>query len=254
MRALSLAWCLMFFLCTPALAQTQPAGAGPTDPEQRGSGLPPISINVRSAFGAGQGAFKDNAPRLTGITVEGHVRVRESPLRFGAAWTYLRYATERQRSLGTSEYFTNLPVLVTTSNYLTALHGVVRVQPAKGRVRPYVDGLVGFSFVFTDTTINDAQNGCYGNTACKRARNNEDYGFSVGGGAGVTIDLKSWPGGETHSPGSVDLDIGLRYPYGGEVEHLTNTILDPNSVAAEFTSRRSRTDVLAMQAGFAIQF
>ena len=120
-------------------------------------------------------------------------------------------------------------------------------------VRPYVDGLVGFSFVYTETRVNDAERGC-SRFLCATVKNHEDYGFSGGGGAGVTINLKSWPGDETHSPGSVGLDIGVRYLYGGEVQHLTNTILDPNSVAAEFTSRRSRTDVLTIQAGFAVQF
>jgi hypothetical protein len=129
------------------------------------------------------------------------------------------------------------------------LHGRIRVQRPGSRIRPYVDGLVGFNYIVTSTSV-DAENVCYGvppTVVCDddgdSVTNVDDFVLSTGGGAGVMFAL----GAEPHS---VRFDVSVRYLYGGEASYLTDGDIhwqEDGPVTVRF--RHSRTDMLMIFAG-----
>ncbi len=144
-----------------------------------------------------------------GAAVDFTVRVGQTPISVGAALDYLRYGTETRRL----SVFPSVPEVlndVNTTNNFIRTHALVRVQPRAGRVRPYAEGLLGFSYAYTQTSVDlGYEGGSEGTTHLG------DFAPSFGAGGGVTIGLASW------SEGRLGLEIGLRYLTGGEVDYLT---------------------------------
>jgi hypothetical protein len=94
-------------------------------------------------------------------------------------------------------------------------HGRVRVQQSQGRVRAYGDGLMGFNYLLTTTSV-DAEDTCIyvGTTyVCDddgdSITNLDDVVLSVGGGVGIQEAFGT-------APSPARLDLSLRYLYGGE--------------------------------------
>jgi hypothetical protein len=200
-------------------------------------------------MGVAVGDFRENVQFSAGLT--GHVDfgLGGGPVSIGAEGTYLWYGSESRDVPLVG--IPNLAVGVGTSNDMFLLHGRVRVQRPDGRVRPYVDGLVGFNYIATTTSI-DAEETCYyiGSTYyCDddgdSITNLDDFVLSAGGGAGVMFAFGA-------SPHSMRLDLSLRYLYGGEAEYLTEgDIRWPEEGPVIFQPHRSRTDMLMVYVGLA---
>ena len=200
-------------------------------------------------IGVPVGDFQDNILIAGGISGHFGFRLGESPLSLGVEASYLNYGNEdRMLPVGG---LPDLTVGVDTSNDVFLFHGRTRAQKRAGRVRPYVDGLVGFSYLTTTTSV-DAKESCSsldGSYSCSddgdSVTNLDDLVFSAGVGGGVMIGLGK--------SGSVKLDLSLRYLYGAQATYLTEggirwadtgpPILDPH---------RSRTDMLLIVIGITL--
>ena len=92
-------------------------------------------------------------------------------------------------------------------------HGRIRIQQREGRWRPYVDGLLGFTDIFTKTSIELGSNLFNSADVGPSTTNLRDFALSYGGGAGVMIGFGS-------PPSAARLDISVRYLKGGEADYL----------------------------------
>ena len=84
-------------------------------------------------------------------------KIPRSPLSIGASLGLIVYGSET-REEPFSSTITDVIVDVTTRNYILQCHFLMRLQPQEGILRPYLDGLVGFNYIWTQTGVYDQTN------------------------------------------------------------------------------------------------
>jgi hypothetical protein len=195
------------------------------------------------ALGVPVGDFSENIDFSAGVTGQFDYGLAGSVFSLGAEGTILFYGSESRRVPLVG--FPDLSVRVETTHSMALLHGRLRAQRREGRVRPYVDALVGFNYIATTTSV-DADEACDDDGSCDDDSRTDidDLVLSAGGGAGVTFGFGA-------APHAARLDIGVRYLYGGEAEYLTEAgiLWDRDPVALQ--PLRSRTDMVMIYIGVA---
>jgi len=201
-----------------------------------------------------QGAFSDNVGRAgIGGTVMAGLRFSGTPAVVGLDLGFMNYGIERR----TEPFSTTIPdvrVNVRTSNDILLSHLVLRLQPDDGSIRPHVDGLFGFKYLFTSTRIEDR--GSAGREPIASSTNFDDFALSFGGGAGVDIRLaQPSPSADgSVSVRGVYLNLGVRYLFGEEAEYLRRGSIERTNGDLTFDVRRSRTDMLTFGLGVSLKF
>jgi hypothetical protein len=211
-----------------------------------------LEAGVDFLTGLPQNEFRDKT-REVGYGVSGHVGyfIRDTPVMVGADIGYLRYGTEKRRE-SLSETIPELSVDVKTTNNILMLHGFARLQPQDGAVRPYVEGLYGFKYLFTRTSITD---NWYDETIAS-ATNYDDLVASRGLGAGV--DIKLW-NGHKHPGGSgvfdISLNLSANYLWGSKAGYLKKgSIIRNEDGSLTYLIYRSKTDMLTPHFGLRVRF
>ena len=204
-------------------------------------GLLRFQLSPKFLTGVQIGRFGNKIGTTPGGAVDFTARVAQTPVSVGAAFDYLRYGTETRRIA----LFPAVPEVLSDidTNNLFRAHALVRFQPSTGRMRPYAEGLLGFSYVYTHTSVDLGDEGDQAGTT-----HLGDFAPSVGAGGGVTIGLASV------QDARVALDIGLRYLTGGEVDYLTRGELQRNENGVTFEPTRSPATLFALQIGIAVDF
>jgi hypothetical protein len=169
----------------------------------------------------------------------------------GADIGYLRYGTENRRE-SLSDTIPDIAVDVKTTNNILMLHGFVRLQPQDGPVRPYVEGLWGFKYLFTRTSITDS----WYEEPIASSTNYDDLVGSRGLGAGVDIKLRN---GHKHPGGSgvfdISLNLSARYLWGSKADYLKKgSIIRDEDGSLTYLGYRSKTDMLTPQFGLRVRF
>jgi hypothetical protein len=217
-------------------AATQAAPVQPAGPRnwQGGLGL---------ALGVPVGDFSENVDIAAGVTGQFDYGIGGSPFSLGAEGTILFYGSESRHVPLVG--FPDLSVKVETSNQMAFLHGRLRAQRREGRVRPYLDALVGFNYISTTTSV-VADEVCVDNGSCDDDSRTDidDLVLSAGGGAGVTFGFGA-------APHTARLDIGVRYLYGGEADYLTEGAIFRGREPVALEPHRSRTDMVMIYIGVA---
>ena len=231
-------------------SQTRPsAPAAQPDTQAPGSlaadvlGLRRFRFEPGFAVGVPVGAFGDKTAASFGGALDFGVGLGRTPISVGAAIDYLRYGTETRHIA----LFPALPEVVSdvdTTNNVFHAHALVRVQPRTGRVRPYAEGLLGFSHADTSTSVDLGGDDGGGASTTHLA----DYAPSVGFGGGVTVLLVSG------RDAGLSLDLGLRYLTGGNVNYLTKGAIQRDEHGATFEPERSPLSMLRAQIGIAVEF
>jgi opacity protein-like surface antigen len=196
-----------------------------------------------------QGEFKDNLDQ-NGFGLGGSFGYRfpQSPVSLGGELNYAIYGHNSR-----DQYFAGLPVRVTVETNNSIVEGLLymRVQPPTGPVRPYVDGLVGFNYFFTSTTIKNRSN----SSEIASDTNQDDTALAYGGGGGVMFRLSQRPVEPGKSSlSAILLDIRARYLVGGNAEYL-----DPGQIRLEndqilYQIHQSKTDLLTVGVGVTFEF
>ncbi len=132
-------------------------------------------------------------------------------------------------------------VRVGTSNLMLLGHFVVRWQATAGALRPYVEGLAGITYLWTQTSVDDHSGGTIATTV-----NLDDAAFSFGGGAGVLVDVVR---GRRFG---LMLDAGARFLAGGRANYLRPGELGNRTFAPNWHT--SRTDLIEARVGMAVDF
>ena len=199
--------------------------------------------------GAPQGEFKDNLD-ATGYGITGHIGYspKTQPLMIGVEVGYMNYGSETR----TEPFSTTIPdvyVNVTTTNNLVLTHLFLRAQPTKGTIRPYLEGLVGFSYFFTETKI---ENKNHSGEEIASNTNQDDATLSGGGGLGAMVQVYSKD--KDNRKIEVLLDFRTRYLIGGEAEYLKKGSIRRESNRVVYDINKSKTNLLTFQFGVAVRF
>ena len=156
---------------------------------------------------------------------------------------FLVYGFERRHE----PFSTTIPdvtVAVETSNAIAMGHLLLRLQPPTGSFQPYIDGLFGFKYFFTETSINDE----HGDFAIASSTNFDDAALSYGVGGGLDFEIH-----RGHRK-SVFINVGARYLFGSEAEYLKEGSIERRNGRVFFTTERSETDILITQLGITMKF
>jgi hypothetical protein len=157
-----------------------------------------------------------------------------------AIYGYERYST--------GDYYGYLTD-VTTSNNIAWVGVGPQIGVPDGRLRPYVNGYAGYSFLWTTTTLDDGYDDYYHDPYYDddvSYTEQDDWSFSYGAGAGVYI-----PVSVGRNP--VSIDLGLRYHNNGEAEYLRegDIVGNPDGSVSLFPVR-SDTDLMTYHIGVSI--
>jgi hypothetical protein len=208
-------------------------------------------------LGVPSGEFRDQIedPGFGGSVFAG-VRFGASPFVLGLDLNVLVYGRSRDTVPFSTTIGPRVLVDVVTTNSIVQPHLALRLQPADGLVRPYVDGLLGFKYLFTETSVRDDDRN-QDDDPIASTTNFDDFAFS--GGAGAGLDIRMYRGTAAGDVRDVSLHLGVQYLVGQEAEYLAegdliddnnNGRLDPD----ELDVRRSTTTLIQPQIGVAVRF
>ena len=214
-------------LTTAAQAQVYPQGD--------------ISVIV----GFPQGEFEDTVDNVgVGLNFFAGLGFGRSPIVIGLDAGFLVYGYERRREIF-SPTIPDVRVGVETSNAIAMGHVVLRLQPPSGAVQPYLDGLFGMKYFFTETTVRDDD---FFDEEIASTTNFDDAALSYGVGGGIDILLHQGRGK------AVMINAGARYLFGTEAEYLQEGAIERRNGRVFFSTDRSETNLLIAQLGITLKF
>ncbi len=211
------------------------------------------NVGAQFTVGVPMGEFGDRLDGAIGfgLSAQGLYQIPRSPVSVGANLGFLIYGQETIRTPFGSGPLGRVDVDVVTTNNLAGFHGLVRLQQPSGTFRPYADGLIGLSYLFTESRIQDTSGQ---RPDIASTTNFDDVTFSFGAGAGfqaTLLDQVSEEGRRTQ----LALDVSLRYLRGGEAEYLRRgSIREGQDGSLIYDIERSRTDLLLPQVGVVFRF
>jgi hypothetical protein len=243
---------LLLAVAAPATAQQAPSRSA--TPAVSGVG------SLSFALGIPTRDFADNVDGLGyGGSLFAGAQFRAAPFVVGVDFTFLVYDRDTDRVPFSQTVGPRVPVDVVTTNNIVQPHLVLRLQPTGGRVRPYVEALGGFKYLFTETRIEDVE--VRDNPDIASSVNFDDVSPSGGGGAGLDIRVYDAPPAAAAESGlrSLSIHVSTQYLFGQEAEYLEEGALrDDNRNGRldrdELNIRRSRTDLVVPRLGVSVQF
>jgi len=204
--------------------------------------------------GVPQGDFKQNVNR-PGFGLSGFLGcgLGRTPLMFGGSLGVIVYGSESRRE----PFSTTIPdvtVDVVTNNNILFGHLIVQLKSNRGTFRPYLEGLFGFNYLFTETRI---ENPSEPGEEVASTTNFRDFTWSYGGGGGLMFKVAehvpeegAWKKRKLH----FFVDMKVRYLFGGEAEYLKEGSIRRQGTKVTFDVSRSRTDLFSIHLGVFTEF
>lgn len=221
-----------------AWAQVFTVGGG-NDRQDAGPRRSPVLAGGSLIYGRPTGDFADYVNQ--GFGVDGFARWkadRQGVFSIGLEGGWMQYGRETIR-VPLSSTVGRINVDVTTSNNIVFLGLGPQLMVPSGPVRPYLNGGVGFSYLFTQSSVEGSDND---NNSFAETTNFDDFVFATTGGAGVYIPLGSRR--------EVGLDIGMRYHNGGRGQYLREgSIVDRPGTTPLITPIESQTRLVSWRIG-----
>lgn len=215
-----------------------------------------LGINGRAALPQAQFGEHINSPG-GGLNVFALYRFDDIPFGLGLDFSFMDFGTMSQ-TLPRDSDGNNHSLFVENKFRTNQAMAIARMHQRSGILQAYVEGLAGFNFFFSESTITDrAQNSSDTEIIQSDFRN---IAFSWGGGAGVLIrlhestDRSTWIQSRQNLRASF-ISIGFRYLHGSEAEYMKVGTINTNSQNGILNnSRHSHTDLLMVQFGFGFVF
>jgi hypothetical protein len=199
-----------------------------------------------------QGEFRDVTDRIGwGGSLDALYRIPESALHVGLSFAYHVYG-HQNRWEPFNPTIPDVTVRVSTTNAMFRSHALVRLQTPAGRMRPYIEGLIGLEHLTTDTRVHD--DSYWGDDGFAGSNQSRSTVFSYGVGGGVLLNLYRRPAEEKDRGVSLDLDIGMRYIRGGAASYLTPGDIEIRDGIVYYWLNRSRVDILSPKLGLTVAF
>ena len=206
---------------------------------------------VNFIVGVPQNEFETNVDNNGyGIDLEGGVVFAPAPFMLGGDIGFLVYGSE-SRNEPFSTTIPDVTVDVNTTNNIVFANLFLRLQPDFGFVKPYADGIIGFKYLFTRTTI---ENEGFDDEEIASSTNFDDTAFSYGFGGGVHIRLTTLGGFENETGPTLLLHLGARLLKGSEAEYLKEGSIRRENGEVEFDVEKSETDILLFRIGLGLEF
>jgi hypothetical protein len=166
-----------------------------------------------------------------------------------AGWVGLRadaslvnYGHERDRVLLSPTLGGRIAVDLTTDNNIAFVGLGPQIGLPNGTLRPYANGFVGVSYIFTESSVGGTRSG----ETFASTTNFDDASFAYGGGAGLYI-----PVSRRRNP--VSLDAGVSYRHNGTAEYLRHgDIVDNDDGSITLYPVRSETNLLTFHLGVSV--
>lgn len=210
---------------------------------------------------APQGEYKESIDRVGfGVNLNAFYRFTNTPFSTGLDFNFMNFGVD-SREEPISSNIPDLRVRVENSYNLFQLFAKAKIQPPSGFLRPYAEGLIGFNYFFTETTISERNNSSSDPIASDT--NFDDAALAWGGGAGVMIRIAdnrnkapkiNEDGNEMISSKTTYINLGVRYLSGNEAEYLKEGSIQVNNGAVTYETFRSKTDMVIFQLGLGITF
>ena len=205
-------------------------------------------------IGLPQGEFGEEVDNV-GIGGTGFFALNfpQSPLAVGASLGFMIYGSET-REESWSSTIPDIRLDVTTTNNILNGHLFLRVQPPKGGFLPYLDGLIGFNYLWTETSVKDEDEIGGEEIASSRQLSDITFSYGVGGGLMFRVYQAAEKKGIGRELASVYIDLGLRYLKGGEAEYLKEESIIIEDSQVYYNIRKSTTDILTIHIGASFAF
>lgn len=229
-----------------------PLSLGEAQAQARPDAPRAVSGQGSFSFGVGvpTGAFNDNIDQLGyGAHLSLAALFADTPFSIGFDVSFLTFGRSTRNVPFSETVGSAVRVDVVTTSSVVQPHLTLRMQPPAGLVRPYIEGVFGFKYLFTDTRVEDERGD---EEAIARSRNFDDFTLSGGAGAGVHIRLVQNLNSDRANPvGPLYLKAGAQYLLGREAEYLDiSDGYDPDNPDV----RRSATNMFMPMVGLALQF
>lgn len=164
-------------------------------------------------------------------------------LRFDAS--FMNYGRERVNDVCALPTICRVLVDVVTTNNIAFVGAGPQLMAPSGVIRPYVAGQAGWTFIWTNSSIEDNDDD---DETTLDTQNLSDNTFSYGGAAGILIPVSAG-----RSP--VAIDFGARYLRNGDVRYLRKgDIVDNPSGPPYLNIQRSRADLVTYYLGVSVGF
>ena len=205
-------------------------------------------------LGFPQGEFDENV-ETTGIGGTGFFAVNfpQSPLTVGGSIGFIIYGRETDER-PFSHTIPDVYVDVTTTNSILQGHLFLRLQPPRGAFLPYLDGLIGFNYLWTETSIEDQDTPGFDEIASTTQLQDITFSYGVGGGLMFRVYDASAKENKKNDLKAVYVDLGIRYLMGGEAEYLKEGSIEIENGQVYYDISKSTTDILTAHIGVMFAF
>ncbi len=211
-----------------------------------------FGINFTTALP--QNEFKEQMNN-EGFGVSGHFSFWNPrpnlPVSLGLNFGYINYGNETRRE-PFSGTIRDVWVNVDRSYNLVNFHLLSQIMPLHGVVRPYLEVLLGGSYFFAQTSVENELTG----EEVASSVNFDDFAWSYGFGGGFIIRLKEFEENEIEKNqlGSIWLDLKGRYLYGSNAEYLQKGSIRIEDEQVLYTVSESKTDFITIHLGVVLMF
>lgn len=210
-----------------------------------------LDLNI----GAPQGEFNDNLDRIGwGLGLMGGYKFEYSPVLIGLDFGFMNFGSD----LKEEPLSPNIPDMrVEVRNSYNLLHGdlLLRFIGPPTVFRPYVDGLIGFNYFFTETTVEERGTG---RDEIMRDTNYDDVTLSYGLGAGLNLRLYQYTGFHDErgpgTPAALYLNASARYMFGRNAEYMSKGSVEIEDGDVFYNVHESATNLLYFKLGIVLQF
>ncbi len=208
-------------------------------------------VSADFSLGFPLGIFNENIDRL-GMGGSGYFayKLKNSPFSAGLSISVLVLGSQTRVEL----FASNIPeveVDVTTRNYVLLSHLVLRIQPPDGDLRPYVEGLLGFNYLWTQTGVYDRG---WGIGEIASSVNQSDFAWSAGAGGGLLVRIYEREKSGEKGGLAMYMDFGARYLFGGKAEYMSEGGIILDNGHPVYNVLFSRTDLISTRIGIIFVF
>lgn len=188
-----------------------------------------------------QGEFRSQVDRAFGFgAAVRHHFSWFAPLGLRGDFAFLNYGSEKKR-VPLSPTVNRVFVDMSTSNNIVVASGGPELAVTRGPLRPYVFAFAGYSYFFTESSVDDADGGSFA-----RSTNFGDGGLAMGWGGGLRAPLGV-------AAVRVAIDAGARLTRNGTRTYLRRgDIVDLPDGTLQLNTRRTNADFLQFHVGVSL--